>query len=68
MSGETMEIFVRVVKQGDEAVLITADEELKVWIPHSLIGENSDITDDSEDDDEGLLEIPTWKAVDARLL
>ena len=66
MSDKMMEMFVRVVKQGEEAVLITMDDELKVWIPHSLIGDNSDITADSED--EGILEIPTWKAVEARLL
>jgi hypothetical protein len=68
VSDKMMEMFVRVVKQGEEAVLITMDDELKVWIPHSLIGDNSDITADSEDDDEGILEIPTWKAVEARLL
>ena len=65
---KTVEIFVRVVKQGDEAVLVTADEELKVWIPHSLIGDESAITDESEDNDKGIIEIPTWKAVNARLL
>jgi hypothetical protein len=61
------EIDVRVKRQGEEAVLVT-DDALEVWVPHSLIDEDSDITADSVEGDEGTLIIPQWKAEELELV
>jgi hypothetical protein len=66
-SSETAEIDVEVVATRETAIMVT-DGDVKVWIPHSLIHEDSSITADSEKGDSGTLVIPQWKAEEAGLV
>lgn len=61
-----VEIEVTVVRQGDAAVLVS-DGEQEVWVPHSLIDDESEITEDSTPEEEGVLVLPKWKAEDLGL-
>ena len=66
---KTVEVYVSVIQQGESAVLVTPDDgTVEGWVPHSLIGDDSEITEDSEPHDEGILEMPIWKAEDLRFL
>ena len=61
MARPKAEVEVTVMRRGDKAVLVT-DGTQNVWVPHSLIDEDSEITDDSVPEEEGVLVIPQWKA------
>ncbi len=54
-------IEVTVVKMHDQSVRVDYEGE-EAWIPYSLIEDESEIDETSEDGDEGALVIPRWKA------
>lgn len=64
---EPVEIEVEVIRHGESAVLVS-DGEHEAWIPYSLIDIASEITEDSDALDTGILVIPQWKAEDTGLV
>lgn len=67
MASKTAEIEVTVKRQGDAAVLVVDSGGTEAWIPYSLIDAESEIDENSDPDDEGILVIPQWKADEAEL-
>jgi hypothetical protein len=61
------EVDVEVLRVSQAALLVT-DGDQEVWIPFSLIDDDSDITAESEAGDSGTLIIPEWKAEEAGLI
>lgn len=60
-SDELDNFEVRVVKCSDMATMyLFKDRGRRVWIPHSLKGEDSD---ELETGDHGYITIPVWKAI-----
>ena len=62
-----VEIDVQVLKMRDEAMLVT-DGRNEVWIPFSLLDEDSEIGMDAEEGEQGQITIPEWKAFDTGLI
>lgn len=67
MARPKAECEVTVVRQGDAAVLVT-DGTVERWVPFSLIDEDSEIDENSDPEDEGILVIPQWKAEELGLV
>lgn len=63
MDENSVRLEVVVIKMDDQSMLVEYEGEQE-WIPYSLIEEESEITEFSEDGDEGELVIPRWKAED----
>jgi len=61
MDDKMVRIEVEVIKMHDQSMLVEYEGEQE-WIPYSLIEDESEITEFSEDGDEGELVIPRWKA------
>jgi hypothetical protein len=57
-----VEIEVTVLRRGDAAVLVKDGNGNEGWVPHSLIDDESEITENSVPEEEGVLVIPKWKA------
>lgn len=47
------------IKASDLAILVRVQDDLEVWIPQSLIHDDSEVW---EEGDEGVLIIPEWFA------
>lgn len=65
---EQAECDVRVVRHSEQAVLVTDDDGVEVWIPYSLITSDSEVTSDSDVDEVSTLIIPQWKAEEVGLV
>lgn len=63
MDENSVRLEVEVIKMHDASMLVEYEGEQE-WIPYSLIEEESEITEFSEEGDEGDLVIPRWKAED----
>jgi len=52
------------LRKTELALLVRLDDHDndEVWIPFSVIHDDSDLTDDSEEEDEGLIVIAGWFA------
>ena len=61
MDDKMVRIEVEVIKMHDQSMLVEYEGEQE-WIAYSLIEDESEITEFSEDGDEGELVIPRWKA------
>ena len=61
MDDKMVRIEVEVIKMHDQSMLVEYEGEQE-WIPYSLIEDESEITEFSEEGDEGELVIPRWKA------
>jgi len=61
MDDKMVRIEVEVIKMHDQSMLVEYEGEQE-WIAYSLIEDESEITEFSEEGDEGELVIPRWKA------
>ena len=67
MDDKMVRIEVEVIKMHDQSMLVEYEGEQE-WIPYSLIEDESEITEFSEEGDEGELVIPRWKAEELGLI
>ena len=63
MDDNSVRLEVEVIKMHDQSMLVEYEGEQE-WIPYSIIEDESEITEFSEEGDEGDLVIPRWKAED----
>lgn len=63
-SNDILSINIVVKRKTDEALLAEDEDGNEVWIPFSKILDGSEIDEDSDVGDEGLLWIPEWLAED----
>jgi len=61
MDDKMVRLEITVIKMDDQSMLVEYEGEQE-WIAYSLIEDESEITEFSEDGDEGELVIPRWKA------
>jgi hypothetical protein len=61
------EVDVEVIAQKRKAVKVS-NGDIEVWVPYSLIDADSEINEDSEPDEVGVLIIPQWKAEELELV
>jgi len=66
-SREPVEVDVEVIRRSDAALLVN-DGNVEVWIPFSLILEDSEIDRTSDVGDDGVLIIPEWEAYESNLI
>jgi len=63
------ELEVVVVAKSDKALKIMCeDSQVETWIPYSLISPNSEIDEDSDVEDNGIIIFPEWKAEEEGIL
>jgi len=67
MDDKMVRIEVEVIKMHDQSMLVEYEGEQE-WIAYSLIEDESEITEFSEEGDEGELVIPRWKAEELGLI
>lgn len=62
MSDETFDIEVEVKRVTAKAVLVLAETGEEVWIPRSVITEDSDVPSDCEAGVDGTMTVKRWFA------
>lgn len=61
MGVSDVEVEAEVIRQGDAAVLVEVEGD-EAWVPHSQLGDESEITADSRQGDYGALVVSSWLA------
>lgn len=59
---EGYELGEGIVLRTTEAAVLVEVENEEIWIPKSLLHEDSEIDEDSEPDQEGSVVVPLWWA------
>lgn len=60
--GEGHELGEGIVLRTTESAVLVLVEGEEIWVPKSLLHDDSEIDEDSEKDDEGTLVVPLWWA------
>lgn len=63
---ETCDFHVEVKRKTAAALLAIIDEE-EYWVPFSQICDSSEITEESDEEDEGILTVSEWIAIEKGL-
>jgi len=58
---DLVDITVQILRHGDNSMLVT-DGDIEDWVPYSLLGEDSEVDETSDEGDTGDIYLPQWKA------